>query len=126
MSQTITPDTTLVYSRIVERYAHFFDQPDVRLRYLNKTLRKHISCCEKLNESIARFKFIERSKLYKLILDWWLYVLIIREVKQFSRSEKKGLGKRALINKVPFGSWVLFHLYQLRYVFGTLGILAGM
>jgi len=111
MSQTITPDITLAYTRIVERYAHFFDKPEIRLRYLNKTLTKHISSCEKLKESVERFKFIERSKFYKLILDWWLYVLIIREVKQFSRSEGKGFGKRSLFNNVPFGSLVLFHLY---------------
>ena len=126
MSQTITPDITLTYTRIVERYAHFFDKPEIRLRYLNKTLTKHISSCEKLKESVERFKFIERSKFYKLILDWWLYVLIIREVKQFSRSEGKGFGKRSLFNNVPFGSLVLFHLYQLRYAVGAMGILASM
>ena len=34
MSQTITPDITLAYTRIVERYAHLFVRPETRLRYL--------------------------------------------------------------------------------------------
>jgi hypothetical protein len=126
MSQTITPDINLAYTRIVEQYAHFFAYPEVRLRYLNKTLKKHVSCCEKLNVSLSRFKFFERSKFYKLLLDWWLYVLIIQEVKHFSRTEAKGSGRRLHITKVPFGALVLFYLYQLRYVVGILGCLAGM
>ena len=69
MSQTFTPDLNLTYSRIVERYAHLFSQPDVRLRYLNKTLAKHAACREKLKEPLARFKFIERSRFYQLFLD---------------------------------------------------------
>lgn len=126
MSLTSTPDINLAYSRIVAQYAHLFDQPEIRLRYLNQTLKKHAAACEKSKESLARFKFIERSKLYKLILDWWLYVLIIREVKQFSRSGANGARQRLRVGKVPFGSLVLFLLYQSRYAFGTLGVLAGM
>src|SRR5437868_5799738 len=118
MSQTITPDINLAYTRIVERYAHLFSQPDVRLRYLNKTLAKHTAYREKLKEPLSRFKFIERSRFYKLFLDWWLYVLIIREVKHFSRADTKASSKRLRINKVPLGSRILFCLYQLRYVAG--------
>jgi N-acetylmuramoyl-L-alanine amidase len=126
MSQTITPDITLAYTRIVERYAHLFVRPEIRLRYLNHTLTKHISCCEKLKASLERYKFFERSGFYKQIVDWWLYVLIIKEVKKFSRTEAKGSGKRLRINNVPFGARVLFLVYQLRYAFGVLTILAGL
>lgn len=126
MSQTITPELTLAYTRIVERYAHLFGRPEIRLRYLNQTLTKQISCCEKLSASLERFKFIKRSGFYKLVVDWWLYVLIIKEVKKFSRTQAKGSGKRLRINNVPFGARVLFLLYQSRYAFGVLCILAGM
>lgn len=124
MSQTIIPDVNDHYARIVGQYAHFFDKPEVRLRFFNKTLAKQISNCEKLNSSLARFKIIEKSKLYPLILDWWLYVLIIREVKAFSRSEASRVRWLSLRNKVPFGARVLFHLYKLRYPLVAFGGLA--
>jgi hypothetical protein len=123
MSQIILPDINLSYARIVERYAHFFDKPEVRLRFFNKTLTKQTSSCEKLSRSLSRFKFIEKTKFYQLILDWWLYVLIIRELNQFSRSYAKDVRWLSLKHKVPLGSRVLFHLYTLRYILGALGLL---
>jgi len=124
MSQTIIPDVNDNYARIVGQYAHFFDKPEVRLRFFNNTLAKQISNCEKLNKRLARFKIIEKSKLYPLILDWWLYVLIIREVKSFCRSESSGVRWLSLKTKVPFGAKVLFHAYKLRYPLVALGGLA--
>jgi hypothetical protein len=79
MNETVSSDMTLTYARIVERYAHFFDKPEVRLRFFNKTLMKQMASCEKLSQSLSRFKFIEKSAIYQVLLDWWLYVLIIRE-----------------------------------------------
>jgi hypothetical protein len=125
MNELATSDLTLTYARIVERYAHFFDKPEIRLRFFNKTLTKQIACCEKLSKSLARFSFIEKTKLYQLLLDWWLYVLIIREVNRFSRTEsKKGVSFRR-IHKIPFGSLVLFYGYRLRFFLGAL-VLACM
>ena len=49
MSEIVTSDMTLAYARIVERYAHFFDKPEIRLRFFNKTLTKQIANCEKLS-----------------------------------------------------------------------------
>jgi hypothetical protein len=126
MSQSILPDISLSYARIVERYAHFFDKPEVRLRFFNKTLTQQTSNCEKLSRSLSRFKFIERTRLYQLMLDWWLYVLIIRELNQFSRAHASDIRWLSLKHKVPFGSRVLFHLYTLRYILGVLGILVVM
>ena len=125
MSEIVTADMTLAYARIVERYAHFFDKPEVRLRFFNKTLTKQIVCCEKLSKSLSRFSFIEKSRFYQVILDWWLYVLIIREVNQFSRSEKKQGSRLRRVHKIPVGSLFLFYAYKLRFVIGVL-CLAGV
>lgn len=122
MSGTISPETTLTSARIVERYAHFFDKPEVRLRFFNKTLAKQVSTCEKLSESLSRFKFIRKTRAYSLVLDCWLYVLIIREVNQFSRSETGGASQFWRINKVPFGSLLLFYAYKVRFLLGALGL----
>src|SRR5215213_10904518 len=119
MSGIITSDMTLAYARIVERYAHFFDKPEVRLRFLNKTLSKQIACREKLSQSLSRFQFIEKSSFYQILLDWWLYVLIIREVNQFSRAEAKQVCRLWRIHKIPVGSLFLFYTYKLRYVLGV-------
>ncbi|MBA2733292.1 MAG: N-acetylmuramoyl-L-alanine amidase [Acidobacteria bacterium] len=120
MSAIVTPDMTLAYSRIVERYAHFFDKPEVRLRFFNKTLAKQIASCEKLSQSLSRFSFIKKSRYYQLLLDWWLYVLIIREVNQFSQAESKQVSKIRRIHKIPVGSLFLFYAYKLRFVLGVL------
>jgi hypothetical protein len=111
---------TLAYSRIVERYAHFFDKPEVRLRFFNKTLAKQIASCEKLSQSLSRFGFIKKSRYYQLLLDWWLYVLIIREVNKFSQAESKQISKIRRIHKIPLGSLFLFYAYKLRFVLGVL------
>jgi hypothetical protein len=120
MNELANSEITLTYARIVERYAHFFDKPEIRLRFFNKTLTKQISCCEKLSKSLSRFSFIEKTKFYQLLLDWWLYVLIIREVNHFSRAEAKKVCKLWRIHKVPFGSLLLFYGYRLRFFLGAL------
>lgn len=119
------PDTSeinLNYARIVGQYAHLFGKPEVRLRFFNNTLAKQAATCEKLDSLLLRFKFIEKSKFYPLLLDWWLYVLIIREVKHFSRSLPRKARPVWRKFKVPPGSLVLFHLYQLRFFYYTVGL----
>lgn len=125
MSGIVTSDMTLAYARIVEKYAHFFDKPEMRLRFFNKTLNKQLDSCEKLSKSLSRFGFIERSRFYQLFLDWWLYVLIIREVNQFSRTESKKAFALRKLHKIPVGSLFLFYAYKLRFVLGVL-CLAGV
>ena len=125
MSGIVTSDMTLAYARIVEKYAHFFDKPEIRLRFFNKTLNKQIVSCEKLSKSLSRFSFIEGSRFYQLLLDWWLYVLIIREVNQFSQFEAKQAYRLRKAYKIPVGSLFLFYAYKLRFVLGVL-CLAGV
>jgi hypothetical protein len=125
MSETVNSDMTLAYARIVERYAHFFDKPEIRLRFFNQTLSKQIANYEKLSQSLSRFDFIKRSKLYGLLLDWWLYALIIREVNQFSRAESTQGRRLRRMYKIPVGSLLLFYAYRLRFVLGVL-CLAGV
>jgi hypothetical protein len=120
MSEIVTSEMTLAYARIVEQYAHFFDKPEVRLRFLNKTLNKQIASCEKLSHWISQFGFLGKSRFYQLLLDWWLYVLIIREINQFSRAESKQVSRLRRIHKIPLGSLFLFYAYRLRFVLGVL------
>ena len=36
-------DLTLIYTRILERYAAFFPRPEARLRFFNSTIAKQVS-----------------------------------------------------------------------------------
>ena len=119
----MTPETTQTYLRIVNKYAHLFERPEVRLRFLNNTLARQAANHEKLSASLGRFKFIERSKFYTVVLNWWLYVLIFREIKAFSQSRPEHR-RRLWRGNVPYGARVLFHAYSLRYVYGVLSGLA--
>lgn len=125
MNFTANPEIDLNYAQIVGRYAHIFDKPEVRLRFFNNTLAKHAAIQEKLDGYALRHKFIRRSKLYPLFRDWWLYVLIIREVRHFSRKQPRKARPAWRKFKVPFGSLVLFHIYQLRFVYGTLAVVVA-
>lgn len=119
----MTPETTQTYLRIVNKYAHLFERPEVRLRFLNNTLARQSANHEKLNASLGRFKFVERSKFYPLVLNWWFYVLIFREIKAFSQSSRDHK-RRVWRSDVPYGARVLFHAYRLRFAYGVLGGLA--
>lgn len=119
----MTPETTQTYLRIVNKYAHLFERPEVRLRFLNNTLARQSANHEKLSASLSRFKFVEKSKFYSVVLNWWLYVLIFREIKAFSGSRPEHAGRQWRSN-VPYGARVLFHAYRLRFVYGVLGGLA--
>src|SRR3712207_4028553 len=114
----MTPETTQTYLRIVNKYAHLFGRPEVRLRFLNNTLARQAANHEKLNARIGRYKFVERSKFYPLILNWWLYVLIFREVKAFSEASPEHK-RRLWRSNVPYGARVLFHAYRLRHLYSV-------
>ncbi len=115
----MTPETTQTYLRIVNKYAHLFERPEVRLRFLNNTLARQAANHEKLSALFSRYKFVERSKLYPLVLNWWLYVLIFREIKAFSQSRPEHT-RRFWRSNVPNGARVLFHVHRLRHVYGAL------
>ncbi len=115
----MTPETTQTYLRIVNKYAHLFERPEVRLRFLNNTLARQAANHEKLSAALSRFKFVERSTFYPVVLNWWLYVLIFREIKAFSKSSPEHT-RRIWRSNVPYGARVLFHAYRLRFIYGVL------
>src|SRR5207244_1872635 len=54
MSKRTTADTTLIYTKIVERYASFFERPEVRLRFLNGTLAQQNARQAQLHRALRR------------------------------------------------------------------------
>lgn len=117
MSQRMSTEVTpLNYSKIVERYAHFFDRPEIRLRFLNNTLKQQTVDSEKLDQALRRFAFIKNTPLYQRFLDVWFYNLMFQELKQLLPSAAKERHQLLRFNKAPFSARLLFRCYQIRYV----------
>lgn len=122
MSQRLLEDSTLTYSKIVERYAHFFDRPEVRLRFLNNTLSQQAVSSEKMNRTIGRFEFIKGSKMYERLLELELYRLILQELKKLLPTASKQRRQLLRRSKAPFSARLFFRCYQMRHVFCGVGL----
>jgi hypothetical protein len=116
MTQRMSTDTALSHSKIVERYAHFFDRPEIRLRFLSNTLKQQSLNTEKLDRVLGRFKFIKKTPLYERFLDVWFYNLMFQELKQLLPSAAREHHQLLRLNKAPFSARLLFRCYQIRYV----------
>ncbi|HVF49051.1 MAG TPA: peptidoglycan recognition family protein [Pyrinomonadaceae bacterium] len=128
MSQRLLEDSTLAHSKIVERYAHFFDRPDLRLRFLNNTLTQQAASSARMNRSLGRFEFIKGSKMYEHLLELELYRLILQELKKLLPSAAKQRRQLLRRSKAPFSARLFFRCYQMRHVFcgAGLAVVAGM
>lgn len=108
-------DSTLNYSRIVERYAHFFDRPEARLRFLNHTLAQLSSSRERADALLGRFPFLRRARLYEQALKLWLYHLIFQELDKHLPSAKEE--RRHILRlkgRAPLAPRLLFGCYRHR------------
>jgi hypothetical protein len=118
MSQLITPEGTLPGSRIVEQYAHFYDRPDARLRFLNKTLARHTEARVRLDSSLSgRFAFLKETRAYEHLLTFWLHHLIFKELMGQSRSATKRASLLSLKSRAPLTARVCFLCYRFRPAF---------
>ncbi|HKP72619.1 MAG TPA: peptidoglycan recognition family protein, partial [Pyrinomonadaceae bacterium] len=123
MSHLTEAEATLFYSKTVERYAHFFDRPEQRLRFLNNTLAHQIACKEKLDHALETHEYLKKFGLYDRIkntgfydrlLDLWLHRHICRELKHLLPSASRDRRKLLRRSKAPFATRLLFRCYELR------------
>ncbi|HEV2762278.1 MAG TPA: peptidoglycan recognition family protein [Pyrinomonadaceae bacterium] len=117
-------DSTLNHSRVVERYAHFFDRPEVRLRFLNNTLAQQARSGEKLERLLGRFGLVKGTRLYQRFIELELYRLIFQELKRLLPSAAKERRRLLKRNKAPFSARLFFRCYQLRHAFAGSAVLA--
>ncbi len=111
----MTADSTLIYSRIVERYAHFFDRPEVRLRFLHNTLTQQSASRERADAALSRLGFIKRTRLYDQVLKLWLYHLIFQELnKHLPSASKQRRQILRLTGRAPVTARLIFRCYQFR------------
>ena len=123
MTRRMSTDTEMSYSRIVERYSHFFDRPELRLRFLNNTLGRQAVATASLDHALRRFGFIKRTILYRQLLDVWFYKLIFQELKQLLPSDAKEPYQLLRENKAPFSARALFGCYRVRHMFYLAGVI---
>lgn len=119
MDHLNSADTVFLYSKTVEAYAHFFDRPEVRLRFLNNILSQQSTLKERMERFLGRHQFAQNSKLYKrfstYLMEAWLYGLIFKELKQLLPSDARQRRQMMRRSKAPFIAHLLFGCYQFRH-----------
>jgi N-acetyl-anhydromuramyl-L-alanine amidase AmpD len=120
-------DTTPVYSRVVERYALFFDRPEARLRFIDNALTKQADRKDRLQRRYGRFRFLERSRLYNVVLEARCYSAILEEMRYMRSQLPKD--RRHLPQRIqaPFSARLSFLMHQTRHAFyGSMAVGAVM
>jgi len=115
MNQSLSIDNTLHSSRIVGRYAKFFDRPEARLRFLNKTLSQETATRARLDAALTNFEYVKKTRLYEQLLKLWLYQLVFRELYQQLPPGKRRVQLIDLRTRAPLSARVFFTCYQFRY-----------
>ena len=115
-------DLTLIYTQILERYAAFFPRPEARLRFFNSTIAKQVSRQKQVEQSLKRIAFIEKTPLYRWVMESMLHRAIVEELSKLvphSRTERKEFLRGA---KISLGARLLFWGYRLRYPLYGVGL----
>lgn len=120
MQQAPTDDTRASF-RLAERYAHFFDRPEARLRFLNNTLARQKETRERLDKALERYPSVRRTRLYEHLLNAWFHHLIFREICGLTPSTSGQLRQlTSLKSRAPLTARILFACYRFRPAFYTL------
>lgn len=120
-------DPAQIYSKIVERYAMFFDRPEARLRFLNNTLAKQAERQAQLQHSLRHFRFLERTRFYDWVLEARFYSAILEEMRALAPSLPENRRHLAERIQAPLSARAFFLIHQSRHAFYAVGIaLAGL
>jgi hypothetical protein len=115
LSNATLSETASSHFKIVESYARFFARPEVRLRFLNKTLALQAERRARMEEMLGRWAILRKCGLFEKILNFSLYALIFREVSHLLPSDSGG--KRGLLGlhkQAPLSARVFYRCYQFR------------
>jgi hypothetical protein len=116
-------DSSRTYTKIVEGFAHFFERPEARLRFLNHTLARQTASRERADQALSRLKFFRRSRIYDYLLRAWLYHLIFQELDGYrSQTESSRRGFAGLTRTAPLAARLSFRCYQLRHALGAVAM----
>jgi N-acetyl-anhydromuramyl-L-alanine amidase AmpD len=116
-------DKAQIYSRVVERYAMFFDHPDARLRFLNNTLSKQADREDRLQRRFGRFRVLERTRMYNWVLEARCYSAILEEMRAMASSLPKNRRNAHQRVQAPFSARLSFLLHETRHAFYCAGVI---
>src|SRR5215212_10725139 len=115
LSDAAMSGSTSSHFKIVEIYARFFARPEVRLRFLNKTLALQAERSARMQEALGRWAILRKYGPFEKILDLSLYTLIFQEVIHLLPSDSGGQrGLLGLHKQAPLSSRIFFRCYQFR------------
>src|SRR5215213_3921867 len=115
LSDAAISGSTSSHFKIVESYARFFARPEVRLRFLNRTLALQAERAARMEETLGRWDFLRKYGLFEKLLDFSLYALIFREVTHLLPSDSGGKkGLLGLHKQAPLSARIFFRCYQFR------------
>jgi hypothetical protein len=121
--RSVSPDRAQVYVKIVERYAMLFDRPEVRLRFLNNMVAKQAIRQKKLQHALRHFRFIERTRLYDLLLEVRFYRSIMEELSASAGAVPLHRSKYFRNIKIPLTARTGFFFYQFRHALYGAGLM---
>src|SRR5215475_5696513 len=119
-------DMTQIYSRVVERYAMFFDRPEARLRFLNNTLTKQADRQDRLQRRMGRSRLLGRTRIYDWLLEARCYSAIFEEMRDMYSSLPKGRRKLTRRIQAPFSARLLFLIHQSRHAFYGAAVIGAL
>jgi N-acetylmuramoyl-L-alanine amidase len=122
----ISPDRAQVYGKIVERYAMLFDRPEVRLRFLNNMIAKQVIRQKKLQHALRHFGFIQRTRLYDLLLEVRFYRSIMEELSASAGAVPIHRSKYFRNIKIPLTARTGFFCYQFRHALYGAGVMVAL
>jgi len=122
MARQRTDVDTLFYTRIVERYAHFFERPEVRLRFLNRTLAKQATRREYLKERPRLLSLLRRFGIDDWLLEIELHRVIIDELNKLLPTASEERRRLIRQHKAPLGARLFFYFYRTRHLFYGAGL----
>src|SRR5262249_46027939 len=118
-------DPAQLYSKIVEHYAMFFNRPEARLRFLNNTLTKQKERQAQLQQSLRRFRFLERTRVYDWLLEARFYSAVLEEMRALAPSLPSDQRDLTQQIQAPFSARVFFLFHQSRHAFYAAGVVVA-
>jgi N-acetylmuramoyl-L-alanine amidase len=116
-------DPAQLYSKAVEHYAMFFDRPEARLRFLNNTRSKQVERQARLQQSLRRFRFLKKTKVYDWLLEARCYSAILEEMRAMSPALPRNRRNLAQQIPAPFSARLFFLFHQSRHAFYATAVL---
>lgn len=112
----------MLYTRVVERYAHFFERPEVRLRFLHRTLALQAMRRERLEERPRLMAWMKRFGLDACLFEIEFHRVVLEELSKLlptADAERRRLIRQY---KAPLTSQIFFYFYRSRRAFYAAGL----